>query len=163
MKRNVSCFIIIYKLFIYTGLAKGKGGSMHLYTEKFYGGNGIVGAHVPLGTGIAFAHKYKNDGGICFTIMGDGAVNNGQVHEAFNMAKLYNLPVVYIIENNNYGMGTCIERSSANCEFYRRGDVIPGIRLCGMDVSVVRDAVRFAVEHVLDGDGPIILELVTYR
>lgn len=136
---------------------------MHLYTRNFYGGNGIVGAHVPLGTGLGFAHKYKNDGGVCFTIMGDGAINNGQVHEAFNMAKLYNLPVIYIIENNNYGMGTCVERSSANVNFYKRGDVVPGIRASGMDVLVVRDVASYALEHVLDGKGPIIVELVTYR
>lgn len=136
---------------------------MHLYTKNFYGGNGIVGAHVPLGTGIAFAHKYKNDGGICFTIMGDGAVNNGQVHESFNMAKLYNLPVVYVIENNNYGMGTCTDRSCANPNFYRRGDIIPGIRINGMDLLKVRDVAQFAVDYVVNGNGPIILELVTYR
>ncbi len=126
------------------GYSKGKGGSMHMFsTEKrFYGGHGIVGAQVPLGTGIAFAHKYNEDGGVCLTYFGDGAVNQGQVDESFNMAELWDLPVVYIIENNKYGMGTSVERASARPDLHNRGVAygIPGEQVDGMDVLAVREA-----------------------
>ncbi|XP_023024898.2 pyruvate dehydrogenase E1 component subunit alpha type II, mitochondrial [Leptinotarsa decemlineata] len=146
-----------------TGSSRGKGGSMHIYNRVFYGGNGIVGAHVPLGTGVALSHKYLNNGCISFVAIGDGAMDNGQVSEAFNFAKLQNLPVIYLVENNKYSMGTSLSRHSANTDYYTRGDVIPGIRLDGMDVLAVREVGKFAVEHIKTGKGPILLELVTYR
>lgn len=136
---------------------------MHLFVGNLYGGYGVVGAYVSVGTGLAFAHKYKNDGGICFTMIGDGAMNCGQVHESFNHAKLYNLPIIYVIENNNYGMATAVERCSSNTELFTRGDTIPGIRVSGFDVTVVRDTTKFAVRFVTNGRGPIIMELLTYR
>jgi len=149
------------------GYSKGKGGSMHMFSvEKgFYGGHGIVGAQVPLGTGIAFAHKYKEDGGVCLTYLGDGAVNQGQVYESFNMAELWRLPVVYVIENNKYGMGTSAERASASTEFFKRGSAygIPGERVDGMDVLAVKALGLKAVEHARSGKGPFILEALTYR
>jgi len=144
------------------GCAKGKGGSMHMYNDNFFGGNGIVGAQVPLGTGIAFAHKYKDDGRVCVSLYGDGASNQGQVFEAYNMAKLWDLPVIFVCENNRFGMGTSIQRSSASTDYYSRGDYIPGIRVDGMDVLAVREATKFAKEHVLT-KGPMLMELVTYR
>jgi pyruvate dehydrogenase E1 component subunit alpha len=149
-----------------SGYSKGKGGSMHMFArnKRFYGGHGIVGACVPLGTGIAFAHKYREDGGVCITYLGDGAVNQGQVYEAFNMAALWKLPVVYVIENNKYGMGTSVERASAGTELYRRGEAhgIPGRPIDGMDVLAVRDAAEDAVAHAR-AKGPIVLEALTYR
>ncbi len=149
------------------GYSKGKGGSMHMFSvEKgFYGGHGIVGAQVPLGTGIGFAHKYKEDGGVCLTYLGDGAVNQGQVYESFNMAELWHLPVVYVIENNKYGMGTSAERASASTEFFKRGSAygIPGERVDGMDVLAVKAAGLKAVEFARSGKGPYILEALTYR
>jgi pyruvate dehydrogenase E1 component alpha subunit len=148
------------------GYSKGKGGSMHMFSREknFFGGHGIVGGQVPIGTGLAFAHKYKGDGGLCFTYFGDGAVNQGQVYESFNMARLWNLPVLYIIENNKYGMGTSIERASATTELYQRGQAhgIPGEAVDGMDVVAVRDATRRAAVLVR-GQGPFILEMKTYR
>jgi pyruvate dehydrogenase E1 component alpha subunit len=149
-----------------SGYSKGKGGSMHMFArdKRFYGGHGIVGACVPLGTGIAFAHKYREDGGVCITYLGDGAVNQGQVYEAFNMAALWKLPVVYVIENNKYGMGTSVERASAGTELYRRGEAygIPGRPIDGMDVLAVRQAAEEAVAHAR-AKGPIVLEALTYR
>lgn len=149
------------------GCSKGKGGSMHMFDlEKgFYGGHGIVGAPVPLGTGIAFSQKYLNTGKICMTFFGDGAANQGQVYEAFNMASLWNLPVLFVIENNEYAMGTSVVRSSSTTELYRRGEAfgIAGEVADGMDVfEVMRHAER-AMEYVRSGKGPMVLELKTYR
>jgi pyruvate dehydrogenase E1 component alpha subunit len=150
-----------------TGYSKGKGGSMHMFSrdKNFYGGHGIVGAQVPLGTGIAFAHRYREDGGVCLTYLGDGAVNQGQVYESFNMAALWKLPVVYIIENNKYGMGTSIERASARTDLYHRGGAygIPGEQVDGMDVLAVRDAGARIIDYARSGKGPYILEALTYR
>ncbi|MFC3705799.1 pyruvate dehydrogenase (acetyl-transferring) E1 component subunit alpha [Devosia honganensis] len=149
------------------GLSRGKGGSMHMFSSehRFYGGNGIVGAQVPLGTGLAFASKYTGDGAVSITYFGDGAANQGQVYESFNMAKLWNLPVVYIIENNKYAMGTSIERAAATTDFSRRGASfdIPGEQVDGMDVRMVFDASRRAIEWARSGKGPYILEMLTYR
>ena len=149
------------------GCSRGKGGSMHMFDleNQFFGGHGIVGAHVPIGTGLAFANKYKNNGNISFTYFGDGSANQGQVYEAFNMASLWKLPVLYIIENNEYAMGTSVKRSSAMTELYRRGDAfgIPGAQVDGMDVLAVRKAAAEAVDHVRSGKGPFILEMKTYR
>jgi pyruvate dehydrogenase E1 component alpha subunit len=149
------------------GISKGKGGSMHMFSVEhgFYGGHGIVGAMVPLGTGLAFAHKYREDGGVCLTYMGDGAVNQGQVAEALNMAKLWNLPVIYAIENNNYAMGTSVNRSHSEPRLYRKGESfrIPGFQVDGMDVLAVRGAAEVALEWVRGGKGPIIVEFLTYR
>ncbi len=149
------------------GYSKGKGGSMHMFSrpKEFYGGHGIVGAQVPIGTGLAFSNKYKDNNRICLTYFGDGAANQGQVFEAFNMAALWQLPVVYVIENNQYAMGTSLERSSAETHLCRRGASfnIPGKEVDGMDVLAVRDAGREAVKHAREGKGPIILEMKTYR
>jgi pyruvate dehydrogenase E1 component alpha subunit len=149
------------------GLSKGKGGSMHMFSNehRFYGGNGIVGAQVSLGTGLAFAAKYRGEDTVSLTYFGDGAANQGQVYESFNMAKLWNLPVVYIIENNKYAMGTSIERSSATTDFSKRGLSfdIPGEQVDGMDVRMTFDAARRAIEHARSGKGPYILEMLTYR
>lgn len=146
------------------GISHGKGGSMHMFTETFRGGHGIVGAQVPIGTGISFAQKYVGEPQATFTLYGDGASNQGQVAESFNMAKLWELPVVFICENNKYGMGTPAELSSANPLYHTRGDLIPGIQVNGMDIIATRQAVRYARKWVAeDQKGPIILELVTYR
>ncbi|MDR3470872.1 MAG: pyruvate dehydrogenase (acetyl-transferring) E1 component subunit alpha [Devosia sp.] len=149
------------------GLSKGKGGSMHMFSKehRFYGGNGIVGAQVSLGTGLAFAAKYKGDDTVSLTYFGDGAANQGQVYESFNMAKLWKLPVVYIIENNRYGMGTSIERASSQTNLAKRGASfdIPGEQVDGMDVRMTHDAAKRAIEYARSGQGPYILEMMTYR
>src|SRR5690606_38308139 len=149
------------------GSSKGKGGSMHMFDVEtgFYGGHGIVGAQVPLGTGLAFANRYRQNDNVCFTYFGDGAANQGQVYEAFNMAQLWKLPVVYIIENNQYAMGTSIERSSSTTDLYQRGSSfgIPGEQVDGMDVLAVREAAERAVKRAREGAGPFILEVKTYR
>jgi len=149
------------------GYSKGKGGSMHMFSREknFFGGHGIVGAQMPLGTGLAFAHQYKGDGGVCHAYCGDGAINQGQVYEAFNMASLWKLPVVYVIENNKYGMGTSIERASAVVDLYKRGASfnIPGKRVNGMDVVEVNAAAQEANDWCRSGKGPYILEMETYR
>ena len=149
------------------GISKGKGGSMHMFSvdHGFYGGHGIVGAQVSLGAGLAFKHKYANDGGVCLAYFGDGAANQGQVYEAFNMAELWKLPVIFAIENNQYAMGTSVNRSSAEDQLYKRGESfrIPGIQVDGMDVLAVRGAAETALEWVRAGKGPILLELKTYR
>ncbi len=142
------------------GYSRGKGGSMHMFSREknFFGGHGIVGAQAPIGTGLAFGHKYKKDGGLCMAYMGDGAVNQGQVYESFNMAALWKLPVVYVIENNKYSMGTSQKRHAAG-ELYKRGEAygIPGRQVDGMDVLAVRAAGMEALEYVRGGNGPIVL------
>ena len=149
------------------GISKGKGGSMHMFSTEhaFYGGHGIVGAQVPLGAGLAFAHKYRDDGGVCLAYFGDGAANQGQVYETFNMASLWKLPIVFVIENNQYAMGTAVRRSSAETHFYRRGTAfrIPGLDVNGMDVLEVRQAANIAIDFVRGGNGPVLMELNTYR
>ena len=149
------------------GYSRGKGGSMHMFSveKHFYGGHGIVGAQVPLGTGLAFANKFRENNNVSVAYFGDGAANQGQVYEAFNMAKLWNLPVVYVIENNRYGMGTSIERASSTTDLSQRGLSfdIPGIQVDGMDVHAVMEAGRKALEHARLGNGPFILEMITYR
>ncbi|MBM3596219.1 MAG: pyruvate dehydrogenase (acetyl-transferring) E1 component subunit alpha, partial [Alphaproteobacteria bacterium] len=147
------------------GISKGKGGSMHMFsTEKrFYGGHGIVGAQVPLGAGLAFAHKYRGDGGVCIAYFGDGAANQGQVYETFNMASLWKLPIIFVVEDNQYAMGTATKRSSAETHFHRRGTAfrIPGMDVNGMDVLEVRQAVEVALPYVRAGNGPVLMELNT--
>ncbi len=149
------------------GYSKGKGGSMHMFSseKKFYGGHGIVGAQVPLGAGLAFANKYRGNEGVSLTYFGDGASNQGQVFEAMNMAQLWKLPVIFIIENNQYAMGTSVTRSHSETHLYRRGASfgIPGMEVDGMDVLAVREAGREAVEHARSGNGPYVLEMKTYR
>ncbi|PWN44656.1 putative PDA1-pyruvate dehydrogenase alpha chain precursor [Ceraceosorus guamensis] len=145
------------------GISKGKGGSMHMFTPTFFGGNGIVGAQVPVGAGLAFAQKYLGTQDAVFAMYGDGASNQGQVFEAFNMAKLWDLPCVFVCENNKYGMGTSAERSSMNTQYYTRGDVIPGIQVNAMDVLAVQKATKHASEFTLAGNGPLLMEHVTYR
>lgn len=145
------------------GVSKGKGGSMHMFAHEFYGGNGIVGAQVPVGAGIALAQMYRGEKRMTFSLYGDGAANQGQVFEAYNMAKLLNLPVVFVCENNWYGMGTAAKRSSASTKYYTRGDYIPGIRVNGMDVLAVREACKFARDWTIGGKGPLVMEMVTYR
>jgi pyruvate dehydrogenase E1 component alpha subunit len=149
------------------GYSRGKGGSMHMFSreKQFYGGHGIVGAQVSLGTGLGFANRYRNDGSVSLTYFGDGAANQGQVYESFNMAQLWKLPVVYVIENNRYAMGTAVSRASAQTDFSKRGVSfgIPGEQVDGMDVVAVREAGRRAIEHARSGEGPYILEMQTYR
>ena len=149
------------------GYSAGKGGSMHMFSKEnnFYGGHGIVGAQVPIGTGIAFTHKYNKEKNICRTYIGDGAMNNGQVFEAFNLAALWKLPVLYIIENNKYGMGTSVDRAAAGSDLYKRGEAfgIPGEKVDGMNVFKVIEAADKAGKYVREGNGPYIIEVQTYR
>src|SRR6185437_11373728 len=149
------------------GYSHGKGGSMHMFSREksFYGGHGIVGAQVPIGTGLAFAHKYHGNKNVSLTYLGDGAMNQGQVYESWNMAALWKLPVVYVIENNKYGMGTSIMRSSASHDLVGRGAPfdIPGHQVDGMNVVAVKQAADEALEYARSGKGPYILEMQTYR
>lgn len=149
------------------GYSKGKGGSMHMFSKEkeFYGGHGIVGAQIPLGAGLAFANRYRGNDNVSLTYFGDGAANQGQVFEAMNMAQLWKLPVVFIIENNQYAMGTSVKRSHSETHLYRRGASfgIPGMEVDGMDVVAVREAAREAVAHAREGEGPYVLEMKTYR
>jgi len=149
------------------GYSKGKGGSMHMFSREknFFGGHGIVGAQVPIGAGLAFAHRYRENGLVSLTYFGDGSANQGQVYESFNMAALWKLPVVFIIENNQYAMGTSVARASAQTEFFRRGEAfgIPGEMVDGMDVLEVMKVGGKAVEHARSGKGPYLLEMKTYR
>ncbi len=150
-----------------SGYSRGKGGSMHMFSKekKFFGGHGIVGAQVSLGTGLGFANHYRNDGSVSVAYFGDGASNQGQVYESFNMAQLWSLPVVYIIENNRYAMGTAVSRASALTDFSKRGSSfnIPGVKVDGMDVRAVKAAAEEAMEHARTGKGPFILDMETYR
>jgi len=149
------------------GYSKGKGGSMHMFSREknFFGGHGIVGAQVPIGAGLAFSHRYRKDGKLSVCYLGDGAVNQGQVYESLNMAALWKLPVLYVIENNKYGMGTSVERASASRDLSRNGAAwgIPGAQVDGMDVEAVYAAGQKATEYARSGKGPIILEMMTYR
>ena len=150
-----------------TGFSKGKGGSMHMFSKEhgFYGGHGIVAAQVPIGAGLAFRHKYEADGHISVTYLGDGAVNQGQVYETFNMAALWSLPALFVIENNRYAMGTSVERAAALPDLHLRGQAygIPGVKVDGMDVEAVYAAAQEAVAHVRSGKGAYIMEMMTYR
>ena len=149
------------------GYSRGKGGSMHMFSREknFYGGHGIVAAQVPIGAGLAFAHKYKGDGGVNMAYLGDGAANQGQVYETFNMSALWKLPVIFVIENNQYGMGTSVSRAAAGLDLADRGKAygIPGLQVDGMDVLAVRAAAREALDYWRSGKGPYILEMKTYR
>ena len=149
------------------GYSRGKGGSMHMFSreKQFYGGHGIVGAQVSLGTGLAFADAYKENKKVAVTYFGDGAANQGQVYESFNMAKLWDLPVIYVIENNQYAMGTAVKRASSETHLHKRGASfgIPGEEVDGMDVEAVKRAAEKAVKHAREGKGPYILEMKTYR
>ena len=149
------------------GYSRGKGGSMHMFSREkgFFGGHGIVGAQVPIGTGLAFAHQYNGDGGLCFTYLGDGAFNQGQVYESLNMASLWHLPVIYVVENNKYGMGTSVERASASKDLASRGQPynVKTMAVDGMDVTAVREVGVEATKYVRAGNGPVLLEAKTYR
>lgn len=149
------------------GYSRGKGGSMHMFSREknFFGGHGIVGSQVSLGTGMAFGHQYKKDNGVCLTFMGDGGVNQGQVYESFNMAALWKLPVAYIVEDNGYAMGTSVARGSASGEFHKRGEPygIPGRVVDGMDLFAIQQAGAWALDHARQGNGPALLHIKTYR
>ena len=150
-----------------TGYSRGKGGSMHMFSREknFFGGHGIVGANVPIGTGLAFSNRYTKNGAVCLTYFGDGAANQGQVFESFNMAELWKLPVIYVIENNQYAMGTAVVRSTSETHLYKRGAAhnIPGEAVDGMDVEAVYEAGKKAIAWAREGKGPYILEMKTYR
>jgi pyruvate dehydrogenase E1 component alpha subunit len=168
LAKGVSANAVMAELFAkVTGCSKGKGGSMHMFSaeHRFFGGHGIVGGQIPLGAGIAFAEKYKGTKNICVCYMGDGAVRQGAFHEALNMAMTWKLPVVFIIENNNYAMGTSVERTSNVTDLYKLGFAyeMPSEPVDGMTVEAVHDAMEKAVQHARDGKGPYLLEIITYR
>ncbi len=150
-----------------TGVSRGKGGSMHIFDleKNFFGGHGIVGAQVPIGAGLAFANKYKNNGDVSVTFFGDGALHQGQVYETFNMASLWKLPAIFIVENNEYAMGTSVARSSSVSDLHKRGDAfnIKNIKCDGMDIFSVATAMQEAYEYVKSGKGPFFIEVKTYR
>ncbi len=150
-----------------SGFSKGKGGSMHMFSleKNFFGGHGIVGASAPIGAGLAFANNYRHQDRVSLCFFGDGAANQGQVYETFNMAELWRLPVVFVVENNHYAMGTSVERSSAQSDFAKRGAAfnIPGVQVDGMDVRAVRDAAEKAIDWCRKGNGPYLIEAQTYR
>lgn len=150
-----------------SGYSHGKGGSMHMFSREknFYGGHGIVGSQVSIGTGLGFANRYRDDGRVSVAFFGDGAANQGQVYESFNMAELWSLPVVYVVENNRYAMGTAVSRASAQTNFSERGTSfnIPGYQVDGMDVRAVKAAAERALAFAREGNGPVILEMLTYR
>jgi len=147
-----------------TGMSSGKGGSMHMYKKdaNYHGGNGIVGAQVPVGAGIAFAMKYSGKPNICISSYGDGAANQGQVFEAYNMAALWKVPCLFVCENNKYGMGTSAERAAADTNYYKKGDYIPGMKIDAMNVYAVKEGMKFAKEYALK-NGPLVIEMETYR
>ncbi len=168
LAKGISAREVMAELFAKaTGCSKGKGGSMHMFSneKRFFGGHGIVGAQIPLGAGIAFAEKYNNTGNICVCYMGDGAVRQGALHEAFNMSMLWKLPVVFVVENNAYAMGTSVERTSNVTELYKIGSGydMPSYPIDGMNVEAVHDAMEMACEHARSGKGPVFLEMQTYR
>ena len=168
LAKGISAREVMAELFAKaTGCSKGKGGSMHMFSNehRFFGGHGIVGAQIPLGAGIAFAEKYNNTGNICVCYMGDGAVRQGALHEAFNMSMLWKLPVVFIVENNAYAMGTSVERTSNVTELYKIGSGydMPSYPVDGMDVEAVHEAMQMASDHARSGKGPVFLEMQTYR
>ncbi len=168
LAKGISAREVMAELFAKaTGCSKGKGGSMHMFSKekRFFGGHGIVGGQIPLGAGIAFAEKYNNTGNICVCYMGDGAVRQGALHEAFNMSMLWKLPVVFVVENNAYAMGTSVERTSNVTELYKIGSGydMPSYPVDGMNVEAVHDAMEMACEHARSGKGPVFLEMQTYR
>mmetsp|Transcript_25945 Transcript_25945/g.37201 ORF Transcript_25945/g.37201 Transcript_25945/m.37201 type:complete len:406 (+) Transcript_25945:94-1311(+) len=170
LARGGSVEAVLAELFGFqSGMSKGKGGSMHFYNKahNFFGGQGIVGAQVPVGTGLAFANKYNTKPGetmpVAVACYGDGAANQGQIWESANMAALWKLPMIFCIENNHYGMGTSVERHSSHSDYFKMGNHIPGLRIDGMNILAVREGFRFVKDFVGSGNGPMYVEMMTYR